>query len=437
MVPVRRGITVSNGPLRRIMLSPLIALPLAIATAHAQSPALTPDTRLEVVGGRAEWTEHRGLRALHLLPLVGEEKLADKEIYAVVAGTAFHDGVIEVDVAGARRAGYATDDASAFKGFVGVSFRLRGDTAERFYLRTENSRHASQLFRNRTTQYEAGPDFPWQRLRRESPGKYESWVDVEPGAWTHLRIEVAGTHARLYVDHAVEPALVVDDLKLGDSRGAVALWTRISADAHFANLVVTPAASISRVLNGRSETVTWRGRGAVHLVPSPELAGKEGAVYAILDGPEFRDGTIEVDLAGVPRVDAPADSRGFVGVSFRTGPDAAWSEVVYLRPTNGRADDQVRRNRAVQYVSEPEFPWERLRQESPGVYESRADLEPGAWTRLRVEVAGTTARVFVGDGAEPVLVVNDLKGGARAGRVALWAHVQTDAYFGAVRVLPR
>jgi len=82
----------------------------------------------------------------------------------------------------------------------------------------------------------------------------------------------------------------------------------------------------------------------------------------------------------------PPDSRGFIGVSFRTGAHGTWSDVFYLRPTNGRADDQLRRNHAVQYVSDPEFSWSRLRQESPGVYESYVDLEPGAWTSMRIEV---------------------------------------------------
>ncbi len=69
---------------------------------------------------------------------------------------------------------------------------MHGDSAERFYLRPENSRVNDQLYRNRSTQYESDPEFPWQRLRRESPGVYESYVDVESGAWTTLRIEVTG-----------------------------------------------------------------------------------------------------------------------------------------------------------------------------------------------------------------------------------------------------
>ena len=195
--------------------------------------------------------------------------------------------------------------------------------------------------------------------------------------------------------------------------------------------------TISEVVNGRAEPVSYRGVRAVKLVPAPEMASKDADMLALLDGAEFKDGTIQLDVAGAPRPGMPPDSRGFIGVSFRTGPHGAWTEVFYLRPTNGRADDQLRRNHAVQYAADPEFPWHRLRQESPGVYESYVDLEPGAWTTMRIEVSGTTARLYVNGAPQPCLIVNDLKHGDRAGRIALWAHVQTDAYFGPITVTPR
>ena len=179
---------------------------------------------------------------------------------------------------------------------------------------------------------------------------------------------------------------------------------------------------ISEVVNGRTEPVTYRGVRAVKLIPSPETEGKDEDMMAILDGADFKDGTIQIDVAGAPRPGMPPDSRGFIGVSFRTGPHGVWSDVFYLRPTNGRVDDQLRRNHAVQYVSDPEFPWYRLRRESPGVYESYADLVPGAWTTMKIEVTGTTARLYVNRASQPCLIVNDLKHGDRPGRIALWAH---------------
>jgi hypothetical protein len=216
------------------------------------------------------------------------------------------------------------------------------------------------------------------------------------------------------------------------ARRAVALLSCVALALPASGGADLPA--IAEVVNARVDTVTYRGVRALHLAPAPETAGKDEDMLALLDGPAFTDGTIEVEVAGAPRPDASPDSRGFIGISFRTGEHGAWTEVFYLRPTNGRSDDQLRRNHAVQYAADPEYPWHRLRSESPGRYESYVDLEPGVWTPLRIEVAGTTARLYVHGASQPTLVVNDLKHGVRSGRIALWAHVETQAYFGPVRV---
>jgi hypothetical protein len=191
------------------------------------------------------------------------------------------------------------------------------------------------------------------------------------------------------------------------------------------------------VINGSVQQVTYRGKPALHLIPAASVAGSDESMLAIIESPPFGSGTIEIEVAGAPSPSAPPDARGFVGIAFRTGPQGEWSEVFYLRPTNGRADDQLRRNRSVQYVSDPEYPWHRLRAEHPGQYESYVDLEAGAWTRLRIEVSGSTARLYVHGASQPTLIVNDLKRGDATGAIALWAHVQTDAYFGALSVVRR
>lgn len=200
-----------------------------------------------------------------------------------------------------------------------------------------------------------------------------------------------------------------------------------------ARVILPDSAHFTDVLNGRTELVNYRGRRAVKLVPS-QMNAMDGDMLAILDAGEFKDGSIAIDVAGAPRAGMPADARGFIGIAFRTGAHGEWSEVFYLRPTNGRADDQARRNHSVQYVSHPEYPWNRLRKEAPGVYESYTDLENGAWTRMRIVVSGTRARLYVNNAEQPCLVVNDLKHGDVAGRIALWANVQTDAYFGTLTV---
>lgn len=177
------------------------------------------------------------------------------------------------------------------------------------------------------------------------------------------------------------------------------------------------------------ESVSYRGRRAVHLVPPTGHENQEGDMIAILAGPDFHDGTIEVEVAGTPRPDAPDDARGFIGIAFRVQDQAHKGEYIYLRPTNARCEDQLRRNHSTQYSSAPDYPWHRLRKENPGVYESYVDLEPGVWTKMKIVVSGTKAELYVNDAPQPALVVNDLKLGESHGQIALWAHPTTDAYF--------
>jgi hypothetical protein len=84
-------------------------------------------------------------------------------------------------------------------------------------------------------------------------------------------------------------------------------------------------------------------------------------------------------------------------------------ERFYIRPKNGRSEDQLQRNHATQYISIPGFPWDKLRRETPGKYESYVDLVLGRWTELKIEVRGETAKLYVNGGAQPTLIVNDLK----------------------------
>jgi hypothetical protein len=109
---------------------------------------------------------------------------------------------------------------------------------ECIYVRPTNGRAADQLRRNHTTQYVSFPDWPWERLRKESPGVYESYTDMMPGEWMHLRIVVAGTDASLYVDGAKQPCLLIHDLKRGDTSGGVALWIGPGTEGYFRNLTV-------------------------------------------------------------------------------------------------------------------------------------------------------------------------------------------------------
>ena len=200
-------------------------------------------------------------------------------------------------------------------------------------------------------------------------------------------------------------------------------------------LFVAPLAaqSVDR-LDGKNVSIAqmnFKGKSAVQLIASADAPN--AASYAVVKDSSFRDGAIEVDLAGQPAAGAGSGARGFIGIAFRLQADGRY-EYIYLRPTNGRADDQVRRNHSTQYSAHPDFDFARSRQEAPEKYESYVDVQPGVWTRYRIEVEGRKARLYVNGAEQPCLIVDDLKHEPQQGRVALWVGPGTEGYFANLKV---
>ena len=186
--------------------------------------------------------------------------------------------------------------------------------------------------------------------------------------------------------------------------------------------------------NASIAPTNYRGRSAIQIIAAPGAA--DATSYAVIKDALFRDGTIEVDVAGQPAAGAPGAARGFIGIAFRLQADGKY-EYIYLRPTNGRADDQIRRNHSTQYGSHPDFGFAKSRQEAPEKYESYVDLEPGVWTKYKIEVEGGKARLYVNGADQPCLIVNDLKLEPREGGVALWVGPGTEGYFSNLKIAAR
>jgi hypothetical protein len=179
-----------------------------------------------------------------------------------------------------------------------------------------------------------------------------------------------------------------------------------------------------------AESGVYQGQQCLKLSEIPGKAAEgPGAGIAVVKGSSFRNGVISVEVASTLGAGASAAARGFIGVAFRVSADASKYEYIYLRPANGRADDQVRRNHSIQYSSHPDFPWQRLRKEFPEMYESYVDLEPGVWTKMRIVVKGARAELYVHGNAQPNLIVKDLKLPEAAGAVALWIGPGTVGHF--------
>jgi len=208
------------------------------------------------------------------------------------------------------------------------------------------------------------------------------------------------------------------------------LVTALLAPGLAAQVVEHPLDSVEglRLINVKAEVVELDGLEGLKVTRADDYS--EGGTLVLIEGSDFGNGVIGIELAGEPAPWADPNMRGFIGIAFRVDPaDPDRYECFYLRPTNARADNQLQRNHSTQYVAHPEYPWYRLREESPGMYESYVDLAAGKWTSIRIEVKGTTASLFVGEGEQPVLIVKDLKHGESVGQIGLWLHESTLAHF--------
>jgi hypothetical protein len=188
--------------------------------AHSQTLAVPPDSPRWELEGQAKVTEYQGRKSLLLDG--GAALLKDFEM---------RDAVIDVDVA-----------TPATRGFFGFDLRIDKDQAnyEEIYLRQHKSglpdamQYTPVLHTGRNWQIYNGPGFTGA-------------VDIPKSVWFHLRLEVAGAQAKLFVRDMEKPALVMDDLKSGVQKGQVALFTLIG-ETYFSNFEIrtTPDAPWQR-----------------------------------------------------------------------------------------------------------------------------------------------------------------------------------------------
>jgi hypothetical protein len=258
--------------------------------------------------GKIEAARYLGRDAVRIT-IEGE----DRDGLTLLPGTDFGDGVIDADIAlkSTMPAGMR------FPGFVGIAFRARADAAhyELFYLRPGNAQAPDQAMRNHTAQYISAPDFGWYRLRREWPSVYESHVDIATETWTHVRIEVAGRAAKLFLNGSARPSLVIDGMKGEDLHGAVGLWSYTNEEAYFSNVKITPAAP-QVLANGSAADGSWTLRFASDagaMEASMQLHTDGSRISGTWSGPlgqsrpvtgTWRNGYVDLSFPG----DWPADS---------------------------------------------------------------------------------------------------------------------------------
>lgn len=192
----------------------------------------------------------------------------------------------------------------------------------------------------------------------------------------------------------------------------------------------------------RAHVTRWHERDclAVELTDEEQArivagGGANGPTY-VVSRPDFVDGVIEVDVAAELTGRGQKDARGFIGVAFHIDPAKPTYEAVYLRMANGSLNvpppPSPLVDRAVQYVAHPDFHFRVSRGKFPGRYEQPAKVALARWHRLRLEIEGSSADVYV-DG-EKVLAVTDLHYAGRRGPVGLFIDDGTRGYFADLKV---
>ncbi len=232
----------------------MLALPLAARAASEPGASFNDPASFDGHNVKIEAVNYLRRKALKVTTL---EQDKDGGGFALLRGSDFQDGAIDVDLA----VKITTPPGVRMPGFVGLAFRMSpdGTTFEDVYLRPKNALADDQAMRNHAVQYCAEPDYGWYRLRREWPFVYESWADLAPETWMHMRIEVAGRTARVFLNGSSKPALVVDGLKSPNLHGGVALWAYAGEESYFSNLRITPSAPLP-VKNGSDAAGTWAVR---------------------------------------------------------------------------------------------------------------------------------------------------------------------------------
>ena len=188
----------------------------------------------------------------------------------------------------------------------------------------------------------------------------------------------------------------------------------------------------------KAEVVDYHGQKGIHIAvssdhKSAEQGGCDHCTYLALETIPFRDGTIEINMAGEPQQGAAATANGFVGIVFRVSEDQSKYEGVYFRPTNAVSEDEAQREMTVQYFSYPDHTAEQLRESDPGKYESAANIRPGQWFNLKAEINNNQA-IFYIDG-EKVLVVDRLfHGSEHKGVIGFITEPGNDAYFSELQI---
>lgn len=198
---------------------------------------------------------------------------------------------------------------------------------------------------------------------------------------------------------------------------------------------MNPETTLIKTVHTNAEWVNSADETVLKVVKKDKLMEFDENTYVKLVDSSFHNGEIEVKMLSRLLPDAPDFARGFIGIAFRINEEDTAFEAFYVRPTNGRVTDPIRKNRAVQYFSYPDYTFEYFRNLEIIDFEGPADIGLDEWITLKAVIHGATAKFYLNDLTEPVLIVEQMKLGADArGAVGLFVDIGTEGFFKELKI---
>lgn len=184
------------------------------------------------------------------------------------------------------------------------------------------------------------------------------------------------------------------------------------------------------------KNVEMEGEEVLSVIKKEKLMEFDENTYAKLTGLSFHNGIIEVKMLSRLLPDAPDFARGFIGIAYRINEDDTKFESYYVRPTNGRVSDPVRKAHGSQYFSYPKYTFAYFRDHNMTQYEAPVDIGLNEWIKLKAVIDGERAEFYINDGIKPTLVVEDMKHGAKqSGQIGFFVDIGTEAFFKDLKVI--
>ena len=290
----------SHGPLTTlpVMVIAVMAVILAVGTAHADAVDFGSDEWV-VRGGQI--FEHEGRQCL-----TG---------FAYLDGVDVKSGVVEVDLL-----------ATGASSYPGIVFRMQGDREyEWIYVRP-----------HRAGQYPDAVQYcpntngisSWQLCNGDG---FTAPVSLAENEWVHLRLEFAGTQARLFVGDDPEPALHIKELKRGDGGGSIGLRCPADGSAFFSDF-------------------SYREDTALAFDHVPPVETPPGTITEWRISPAFQMDLIDLELPASEQdvgelewLDVTSESSGLVDIGRHRGRTGSLPDCVFAATTIVAEEEETMR----------------------------------------------------------------------------------------------